>query len=46
MVGHRLMVMVPYDMNLNLDAIEFNQVPIWIRVTPSFKSKIECNFLV
>jgi hypothetical protein len=32
MVGHSLMILVPYDRKKELDALEFTKVPIWIRV--------------
>lgn len=32
MVGHSLMVMVPYDRRKELEALQFTYVPIWIRI--------------
>jgi hypothetical protein len=32
MTGHCLMVLMPYDGKKNLDAIQFDHIPIWIWV--------------
>lgn len=33
MAGHSLMILAPYDGRRVLEAMEFNHIPIWIRVS-------------